>query len=338
MPERMKKPRTPMWPARLFLSGLFDPDRWRSIFLILRRLAVAALLIAATWGSLEIKRRVENDRRFQLTHMNLSIRSYPDWVTPEIQMEIESSQHLGKAAGAEEPQGEDQALSIFRKKALAELRGDLLASAWIRSVPRLSFRYPSWPQDPAAPAGGLDADLELRRPIAAVKWGEHYYLVDAEAVRLGAGLPAAAFERSFDRLRAPAIIGLEKAIPGPPAPPERGEVWQTREVLEGLSVAWELFKAGINWRFPQEPVQSINIQNVSGKIYPLECEVVLKTPNFLLGWGRSPVSLGARLLPVKQVLENLEKVLSLPEKYAGGGLIRLDTAPLVRVTHFKDPF
>jgi hypothetical protein len=30
--------------------------------------------------------------------------------------------------------------------------------------------------------------------------------------------------------------------------------------------------------------------------------------------------------------------LSQPEKYAGGGLIRLDTAPLVRVTNFKDPF
>jgi hypothetical protein len=317
----------------------------------MRRLFFFFSILGVIWGSLEIKRTVESDSRFRMSRWSLNIPAYPDWVTPEIQTEIEAIGNIGsrqletagKSPGMPLP---DRTLTIFKHKVLAELRQELLANSWIRSVPRLAFNYPGWPSGPESASenaagnwpekwtGGLDADLEIRRPVAAVRWGEKYYFIDGEGHR--AGQPVGSYD--FDKLRIPAIAGIEQALGGRGAPAASGELWQNREILEGLAVAWEIFKAGFNWRFPQEPIYCINIQNVGGKIYPLECEVVLKTPNLLLGWGRSPISKGARILPVTQVLENLGKVLGQAEKFAGAGLIRLDTTPLVRVTDFKGAY
>jgi len=273
--------------------------RWvvRTFFLLLFLLLV--------WGSLEVRKRVEREGRFDLGSWRLETKALPEWVTPEIQAELERSDLRAGVRAL----GLPETLGLFEPGVLKNVQAALLLSPWVRQVTDMGVRYPSLDGP-----GVLDLQLELRRPVALLERGGLYYLVDGEGTRLGWPYhepPVAWFQ-------APAILGLE---PGPlPSP---GARWTSRDVLQGVEVAKILLENNIFRDFPSRPIHAIDVSNLHGRFYPRESEITLLSGGQKLAWGRSPLSAGARPVPASEVMKNLRWVLSHPEIYEKYTVIHL---------------
>ena len=64
---------------------------------------------------------------------------------------------------------------------------------------------------------------------------------------------------------------------------------------------------------------------------PGECEIVLSAGGLRLGWGRSPISPGARTLSPPEILQNLRRVLGTRREWSPNQLVLLYTSPPVLV-------
>jgi hypothetical protein len=310
------------------------------------RVGLAALAGLAVWGSLEVRARVESQARFDLSNWRLEIGELPAWAPEEMRAEIASLEFAD----------EGERLTVFTPRVLDRVRRHLLACPWIRDVPRLRLRYPggvsafggpghhesgSVALDPEAAsgeeagavadrrqvlrgtAGGIDLELDLRVPVALVAAGGACYLADRDGIRLG---PALGLERSR-ALGLPVIAGGEKH--GPRRPPPPGLAWEDRDVREGLSVARVLYESGIREQFPAITIDAIDVTNVAERARRGECEILLSAGPLRLGWGRSPISPGARTLSVPEILANLRQVLASPPRLLEGQVVLLYTSPLV---------
>ncbi len=307
------------------------------------RLGVVALAALAVWGSVEVRRRVRADSRFDLSSWRIELGELPSWAPDEMRADLA---RLDLGGSPEEP------LTVFTPRVLSVVRGRLLSTPWVRCIPRLSLRYPGFPShgptqnslhrgpartdaDPggvtiAATAGGppekgwIEVELEVRVPLAAVLSDGLCTLVDAEGIRLGSPL-------SLERARAlgvVAIVGHRAGLHGRPPPP--GIAWEDRDVREGIEVARVLHDSGVLQEFASGPrIDAIDVSNVAGRARRGECEIVLDCGDLRLGWGRSPISPGARTLPVPEVLQNLRRVLQNVRDIPGGHQVLLYTSPLV---------
>ena len=303
-----------------------------------RRVGLVALAVGFVWASLEVRSRIRSDPRFRLAGWKLSLGDLPVWAPDELRDELES---LSLCPSSAEGEGD---LTVFTPSVLAQVRESLLASAWIRDVRTLRLEVPGiagrhdavgavLSDLPGAgeegarsgTAGSVDLELELRVPIALVAAGGAYYLTDREGVRMGPALDPC---RARD-MRLPAIVGGESRRER--HPPTPGAAWEDRDVREGLEVARVLHDEGIAERYPRTPIEAIDIANIADRARPGECEVVLRAGSLRLGWGRSPISAGARTLPVPEILGNLGTVLAAPNRFSGFDLVCLYTKPLVGV-------
>ena len=248
------------------------------------------LVAAAIWGSLEIRRRVREDERFHVDRWSIEVGDLPPWVTPEIRGVLESIPLVSPS----------ERLSLFERGVLNRLKSAMESSPWVGRVIGIGLKYPTFTR-----GGVFDLELDLRRPVALVEQGGLYYLADAEGLRLGEpyGEPPTAW------FGVPAIIGIQS--PGPL--PRSGERWQSRDVHQGLEVAKALAVGGIHREFPERPVQAIDLTNLHGRVNPRESEILLWVGQQRLAWGRSPISAGARTVPLETLLANLRFVLSHPE-------------------------
>ena len=297
---------------------------WRKAQAVGFKALLVAVVMAVTWGSLEIKKRVLQDPRLQLLGWRLEFGAFPEWVTDDIRAEIEAIGN-GSILGATD--GATVGPTVLEHCLLGRVRDELLANPWIASVREIRLHYPGIGEDGAPVAGGLEAGLDLRRPIMAVNWRGRLYLTDSGSRRLGRPYE----QLPTPQLKVPIIFGAPEIEDTPP--PEPGAVWGRREILEGLAVARELYRAKLHAR-----VDEIDVRNVGGS-NPLDPEVVLGVEGFPpLAWGRSPISRGARVLPVVDKLKNLRVVLS---DYAGRArrfhLIRLYAAHLPSDPFLPDP-
>jgi hypothetical protein len=327
MAERAEKAKEARRAARR--AALMGIVRWGA------RGGLAFLALLALWGSLEVRARVQAEPRFDLSRWELELGDLPPWAPEEMRSELAA---LAEQAAFEEP------LSVFTPRVLEKVRRRILASSWVREVPRLHLRYPGLPQrrgrlraalSANAPGaeevgdggtsgqGGIELELELRRPIAAVAAGGHAYLTDHEGVRLGPAID----EGRPRVLRIPLISGGESRSPRRPPPP--GVAWEDRDVREGLEVARILWDAGIHDEFPEAPIHAIDIAGVGRRARPGECEVFLAAGDLRLGWGRSPLSPGARTLSVPEVLENLRRILRNHRSLPSAQRFLLYTSPPV---------
>jgi hypothetical protein len=294
----------------------------RAWFCALRAAAFAAIG-AAAWYSMEIRSAVLRDPGLRLSGWSLEFGEFPSWVSPEIRHEIEAinrSAILGPRAGGE---------SILKKRLLAEVRSELLANSWVRAVRSIRLIYPGIDGSGRRRSGGLSAELELRQPVAVVEWAGRYHYTDADCRVLGEPLPS----RQALAMAIPVVTGTASVAFAPA--PRPGELWQAREVLEGLAVARALHRSGLGGRYPERPVEEIDVANVGGKLRRLDSEVVLRVRGVSppLAWGRSPIAVGNQVLSVPETLANLEKVLQAdPRDLDGVTLIRLYTATLVGET------
>ncbi len=309
-----------------------------------RALAVAlrggaiALVGLFIGGSIEVRSRVRSDPRFNLSRWRLAIGDLPAWAPEELRGDLEAIEVGGTPS---EP------LTIFTPRVLDRVRAQLLTSPWVREVREIHLRPPGLgtrgdargllsadaplPEDrepaesPGASRGSIDIVLDLRLPVAAVLAGGSCYLTDREGVQMGPPFPPAR-ARDFG---VPIISGGEARRTRRPPPP--GSVWEDRDVREGLEVARVLSDEGIAAEFPGTPIEEIDISGVGDRARGAECEIVLASRGVRLGWGRSPISTGARTLTVAEIVRNLRQVLRHPDQCARYELVRLYTSPPVGV-------
>jgi hypothetical protein len=305
---------------------------------ILFRAGAAAAIGLIIWGSLEVRARVRSDPRFNLSHWRLAIGDLPPWAPPELKADLEALEVGGT---------ESEPLTIFTPRVLHRIRSQILASPWVREVREIHLRPPGLGtrgdarglisadgpsvEDPAEPerssssSGSIDLVLDLRIPVAAVSAAGSYYLTDRDSVQMGPPLPLARARE----LGLPIISGGESRRTRRAPPP--GSVWEDRDVREGLEVARVLLDEGIAAEFPAVPIEEIDISGIGDRARGADCEIVLVAGGYRLGWGRSPISSGARTLTVPEIVGNLRKVLRHPRECAPYELVRLYTNPPVGV-------
>jgi hypothetical protein len=236
-----------------------------------------------------MRRQVIESERYYLGSWCLQIGDLPTWVTPEIRDEV---------LGFWDPLAAER-LSVFQPGVLARVRAAVAASPWVRRVEGLEFAHPTRTQP-----GAVSMRLSLRTPAVLVKRGRDSYLTDAEGVRLGEPYDEAA----AGWFRVPLIVGTAGTEP----PPLPGEVWQARDVLEGVAVARVLHASGVLVQFPERPIESIDVSNIDGRRSAAASEILLSCGGQTLSWGRSPLSTRGRTLSVPKLIENLRTVLSDP--------------------------
>ena len=209
---------------------------------------------------------------------------------------------------------EGERLSLFDKGVLNKIKARMEATPWVEKVTRIHVGYPTL-QEP----GVLEMELQLRRPVALVEHGGLYYLADRTVRRLGSPYRTA----PRDWFGVPAITGLQSpgVLPGP------GERWPSRDVEQGVEVARILHENGIRREFPNQPVHTIDLSNLHGRLNPRDSEITLWVGRQRLAWGRSPLSAGARTATTKDIVQNLRTVLSHPETYEDWSLIHLYRKP-----------
>jgi hypothetical protein len=264
--------------------------------------------VAFVAGSIAIRDRVRSDERFFLENWKIEIGPLPAWVTPGIQEELEAID-LGATLGDD---GAPARFSLFDVGVLTRVRSAIARESWVREVPSIRLQYPT----PGVP-GVLELGLRLRGPVALVETGGLYYLTDAEGVRLGWPYR----EPPTDWFQVPVITGFSGSV----AVPSPGGQWGSRDIQQGLEVARILKDRNIHRDFPHRPIRAIDLSNLHGRGTARTSEIDLRVGSQRLTWGRSPISVGARAVPVDVVVSNLRMVLSMPEVTDRYSVIHLDS-------------
>jgi hypothetical protein len=269
------------------------------------RVVLLLFFLFALWGSLEVRKLVGRDERFDLGSWRLETKALPEWVTPEIRAELEGADIRAGIQAL----GLPPALSLFERGVLKKVKAALEVSPWVREVTDMRVRFPALDGP-----GVLELELELRRPVALLERAGHYHLVDAAGTRLGWPYR----EPPVEWFQVPVIAGLEA---GPL--PQPGARWTSRDILQGVEVARILLENNILRDFPSRLVHAIDLSNLHGRLRPRESEITLLSGGQKLAWGRSPLSAGARPVPVSEIVRNLRWVLSHPETYEKYTVIHL---------------
>ncbi len=277
-----------------------------------RKLLFLLAAVLFVWLAVTIKQDVRSDPRFQLAHWSFNPGNLPAWVTPEIRDEImnEFNSEKGK-------------LTFFDQEILSRLKELLERSPWIREVVDIGLVYPT-PQR----HGEVRAVMILSTPVALVSAGNRWYLSDSRGRRLGERYSVDARTRAWFKL--PIIEGIEPHIP------RSGYAWTSNPVLDGINVASALHREQIGTRYPDNPIESIDISNVGGGIDGSASEInLLDRIGRTLEWGRATTSSSHKVLSPEEKLDNLHRVQT-ESRYWRRRRIRLYTPDILQVRSDSD--
>jgi hypothetical protein len=272
-----------------------------------RKLAFLLVAMLFVWLALSIKQDVRSDPRFQLAHWSFNPGNLPGWVTPEIRAEI-----------MDDFNSEKSKLTFFDQEVLSRLKELLERSPWIREVVDIGLVYPTPERH-----GEVRAVMILSTPVAMVSADKLWYLSDSRGRRLGERYSVDSRTRAWFKL--PVIEGVEPLIP------RSGYAWTSKPVLDGISVASALHRARISERYPDNPIDLIDISNVGGGIDGSASEInLMDRIGRTLEWGRARTSKAHKVLSVEAKLGNLHRVQT-EQRYWRRRRIRLYTPDILQV-------
>jgi hypothetical protein len=209
----------------------------------------------------------------------------PDWMTDFLASEIiKTTQPIGLH-------------SSFNRQLLIDTAKSLQSNPWIRQVNEVRRAYGQTPGDT------LEIDCEYRVPAALVKWGDFYWLVDSQGVKL---------PEQYDRDLLPKVlVGADgktnlRIIDGVShGPPEAGQVWPGQDLAGGLEMARLL--SDQNWA---DQIRDIDVSNFAGRRDEREAQLVLYTRfGTQIRWGRPPSAKDAFIeVPAPQKLSAIEDI------------------------------
>jgi hypothetical protein len=168
--------------------------------------------------------------------------------------------------------------SAFDKQLLIDTSKALLSSPWIKRVNQVRRTYVHSPGDT------LEIDCEFRAPAALVKWGDYFWLVDSQGVKLPEQYTAEQLPKILTGADGKMNIRIIDGIAH--APCESGQVWLGDDLAGGLEMAGLVSE--LDWA---DQIRTIDVSNFGGRRDPGEAQVVLVTRfGTQLRWGRAPSS------------------------------------------------
>jgi len=164
--------------------------------------------------------------------------------------------------------------SSFDRDLLVAAADRLRENPWVNNVRQVRRVYGQRPGDT------LEIDCDFRAPIALVEWGEYYWLVDGDGVKL---------PEQFTASQVPGIvigrdrkmnIRLIDGVRQPP--PDTGRRWAGQDLTAGLGVAKLLYGKPY-----AEEIVTINVANFAGRVDQREAQIVFWTKYATqVRWGR----------------------------------------------------
>jgi hypothetical protein len=192
------------------------------------------------------------------------------------------------------PPGMHSALDDSLLKETADL---LNKNPWIAKVHQVRRVYGKKPGDT------IEIDCDFRAPVALVKWGIYYWLVDGNGVKLPeqytADLVPKVMLDSHHQTNIRIIEGVKNA------PPETGHKWQGDDLAAGLDMIRLLFAQPF-----VNDVMKVDVSNFAGRVDVREAQIVLVTRwNTQVRWGR-PVNASDFFIeiPTARKLQDLQMV------------------------------
>jgi len=243
-----------------------DPERARRIRLLTAHLLLAALIFGGVGaGYYYADEYVEQRVGLSAQPLIIVLKNRPPWMNDFL---VEQIAALARPIGPH---------SIFDHKLLVDTAEMLGRNPWVRQVRSVRRAYTRRPGDT------LEIDCEYRAPVALVKWGAFYWLVDEHGVRLSERFTepdVANIQFGPDgRTRIRVIEGVKHAPPH-----VAGELWPGDDVRGGLKMVQYLFD-----RIYTDQILRVDVANFGGRVDLKDPQLVLKTSFATqIWWGRPP--------------------------------------------------
>jgi hypothetical protein len=229
--------------------------------------ALCALVLAA--GVFLLRRYVEREVAFPKKPPAVVLKNRPVWMSEFLAASIAEGV---RPAGAH---------SSFDHQMLVDRVAMLKTNPWIKNVRQVRRGYGQRPGD------SLEVDCDYRAPIALVRWGKDYWLVDGEGVKLPERFTAADVPKIVIGRDGRTNIRVVEGVQRPP--PQTGRPWGGEDLSAGLDMVKRLYGLG----FADEIVK-VNVANFGGRVDLREAQVVLGTKHVVPGttqtseirWGR----------------------------------------------------
>ncbi len=238
------------------------PIRRKKSRAIWGHLASALLLIGGLIAITIIARRyVDQQVAAPSGPLKVVIKDKPVWM----------SDFLAEQIAATVPR---TASSSFDRDLLVAATEKLRQNPWVCDVRQVRRVYGDRPGDT------LEIDCDFRAPIALVQWGQFYWLVDGEGVKLPEQFAASHVPRIVigrdGRINIRLVQGVREA------PPETGKKWLGRDVAAAVAMAKLLCGQAC-----AEQIAMVDVTNFAGREDAKEAQIVLRTKfGTEVRWGR----------------------------------------------------
>jgi len=227
----------------------FRRRAWTFVVRLYLTLAVATILCSCF---VILRNYVAGLDCYQVATRTLVPRSLPSWAGQAVRRDLAVLPGLPKRFSIMEPGISERVARAFE------------SNPWVAEVLSVRKVYPN----------RMVVQLRLRRPVAGVRVGGRFALVDASGHRLTAGIRR--WPKGTEAL--PVIVAAEGL------PPKVGEAWSSEGVRAGAAVA-EALLAGrreLRTRFA-----AIDVTNVGGRRNRHKSDIVLVThKGTQVSWGR----------------------------------------------------
>jgi hypothetical protein len=226
--------------------------------------------------------------------LNVVIENQPKWMGDYLASQIEATVPRVNS-------------SAFDRDLLASAAAALAQNPWVCDVKQVRRAYGQRPGDT------LLIDCDFRAPIALVHWGDYYWLVDGDGVKLpeqftSNHVPRIVLGRD-GRMNIRVIDGVRQPPPG------TGNRWRGEDLSAGLAMAKLLYG-----KAAAEQIVIINVANYDGRVDPREAQVVLETRFATeVRWGRPPDAEDALAeVPATQKLDEMAAVMQQYKRVDAG--------------------
>lgn len=222
----------------------------------------ALCLLALAAGVFLLKRYVDREIAFPRKPPAVVLKHRPVWMSEFLADSIAQSV---RPAGAH---------SSFDHQMLVDRVAMLKTNPWIRNVRQVRRAYGTRPGD------SLEIDCDYRAPIALVKWGRDYWLVDGEGVKLPERFAAADVPKIVIGRDGHTNIRVVEGVQRPPPLP--GRHWGGDDLSAGLDMVKRLYGLGY-----ADEIVKVSVANFGGRVDLREAQLVLGTKHSTeIRWGR----------------------------------------------------
>ncbi len=230
----------------------------------LRKITLTLLAIMILFGiaglSLhQLEQYVRTLPIFTSTQVTVSLESQPPWMSKALAAEIltKSFAPIRSKLAYLHHTGQDEKLPEILAKQLKK-------NPWVKRVIWVRRTF----------AGSLVINCTFREPLAQVKSGNWYYLVDFQ----GYLLPGRYSSSALAGCGLMEIKGVAGTVP------KTGKLWKNEDLQSGL----KLVKLIRTMPFRKQ-IKAIDVTNYNGRIDPASCWIVLITArDTIIRWGRPP--------------------------------------------------